>query len=222
MQLMNLEQNLDGSYPPIRCDRSTLISMPREEVFVRHWPTSVTPYRYYRSAIDSRGCGCVVVWLWLYGYVAICVTVYYLDRLNPCACTIHAPVQCIYIYIYYMHTVLSLHTCVLACIHCVSVNTVHTCGVYPCTCAKHVCMQMCCTDTCACTGVHAPVHVRIHVQCRGRCGYMYAGTHTPHHADLCARSRSVIPDLPITLCGNCQHFFHEEVLRLRRSTAAQY
>ena len=64
-QLMHLEPNFDGApffcfillltflffigtYPPIRVDKKTLANIPPEEIFVRHYPSTLMPYRYYR------------------------------------------------------------------------------------------------------------------------------------------------------------------------------
>lgn len=48
-QLIHLEANFDGTYPPIRVDKKTLANMPSEEIFIRHFPSTLMPYRYYRS-----------------------------------------------------------------------------------------------------------------------------------------------------------------------------
>lgn len=52
-QLMNLEQTMDGVYPPITVDAKTLLGMREEEVFVRHLPAAVAPYEFYRSVIPD-------------------------------------------------------------------------------------------------------------------------------------------------------------------------
>jgi hypothetical protein len=50
---MHLEEGPDGSYLPVRIDSKALSQMKRDEIFVRHWPTAVTPYRYYKSIIPD-------------------------------------------------------------------------------------------------------------------------------------------------------------------------
>lgn len=52
-QLMHLEPNFDGTYPPIRVDKKTLANMPPDEVFIRHHASALLPYKYYRSVIPQ-------------------------------------------------------------------------------------------------------------------------------------------------------------------------
>lgn len=52
-QLLNLEQNMDGSYPDIVCDAKALIAMKSTEVFVRHFPGEFNRYEYFRSVIPE-------------------------------------------------------------------------------------------------------------------------------------------------------------------------
>lgn len=52
-QLMNVEANDDGSHPPIRVDRKTLMLMKKEEVFIRKFPNAALPIKYFRSVIPD-------------------------------------------------------------------------------------------------------------------------------------------------------------------------
>jgi len=52
-QLLHLEQNMDGSFPPIVCDAQCLRQMDSREVFVRHLPGNFNEYQYFRSIIPD-------------------------------------------------------------------------------------------------------------------------------------------------------------------------
>lgn len=52
-QLMGLEPRMDGSFADITVGRDTLLTLPRKEVFVVRWPSSVLGLRFYRNVMSD-------------------------------------------------------------------------------------------------------------------------------------------------------------------------